>query len=345
MEKYEEKYRIRRVIRIINELLYGTRNVITNKDIVKRLSSTCEIDQQGCDKIHYKDSEDFFDRNYKGVIKKAWREIRKCLKDNGQSELIESKKGREKTYGYPENLTIDPGLEILEKDRKNVRKEFLEILCDSADLLPKSWLASLNIQEDENYSKIIQFDTATLRNQELIPQLYGFIKEKKVISFDYEPFGKAIEKVCLSPHLLKEYNLRWFVFGIVNNRKGVHAPSIYALDRISSIIPISNESYQECETDYNHYFDNIIGVTKIGNKEQEIVLQVDDPKALNYICTKKLHPSQIVQDNSVILNLIPNYELDTRILEYADRLKILKPYEVRNRILERAKQIIKKQSE
>ena len=339
--------KIRRIIGVINDLLYNTQKEITNEDVFSTLAKQYDIDDNISDKIkkRYKDNlTDYFRGYYNGQIKKAWMVIREFLKENGQGELIENKIGRNKTFRYPDGLTVNPGVEILNKERKDVRNELMELLSNSADLLPSSWIANFSIQDDDKSDKIIQFDTTTLQNQDLIPELYHFIKEKKVISFDYKPFGKPAIKVTLSPHLLKEYNLRWFVFGITNKTKANKRPSLYALDRISGIITVTNEQYQNSLIDYGQYFKNIIGVTQKSDHIEEIVIQVDDFKALDYIKTKKFHPSQNISENIVTLNVIPNYELETRILEFADRIKIIKPDSFRNSIFKRAREAMEKQN-
>jgi predicted DNA-binding transcriptional regulator YafY len=64
------------------------------------------------------------------------------------------------------------------------------------------------------------------------------------------------------------------------------------------------------------------------------------PLQARYIHTKPIHPSQeIVEENAQYtlfsLQLIPNYELESRILSFGEHVKALTPKEPQIRIVER----------
>jgi predicted DNA-binding transcriptional regulator YafY len=82
------------------------------------------------------------------------------------------------------------------------------------------------------------------------------------------------------------------------------------------------------------------GPTKTSDKEVEDVHVLFIGTAVNYVLTKLLHPSQRkeeVSDGSLIvkLKLITNYELESVILGFGDKVEVLLPIDLRIHISER----------
>ena len=97
-----------------------------------------------------------------------------------------------------------------------------------------------------------------------------------------------------------------------------------ALDRILKI-EYSNEKYIVNETDFNEYFEDIIGVTNDKSTEvQNIKIQLSD-NIIPYIISKPIHGSQKISGNILTLELKINYDLETLVLSYGENLKVLEP--------------------
>ena len=74
----------------------------------------------------------------------------------------------------------------------------------------------------------------------------------------------------------------------------------------------------------------------------ELEIVVDVVKALEYIRTKPLHHSQKIKGNKIFYDLKSNYEFETKLFEFADRITILRPIELKRKIVDRACKILKK---
>jgi hypothetical protein len=87
-------------------------------------------------------------------------------------------------------------------------------------------------------------------------------------------------------------------------------------------------------------FNDIVGVTlPEDGKITKILVEAYGTQA-NYILTKPLHASQKVHrknKNGIVFSyhLIPNFEFESKILTYADHVKVLKPLDIRNRVAAR----------
>ena len=90
--------------------------------------------------------------------------------------------------------------------------------------------------------------------------------------------------------------------------------------------------------------DNIVGVTIDWNADIEKVKLKFSENRFPYVLTKPLHESQTVIDEEeriVQINVIPNKELDSLILQFGNDVEILSPPGLRNKIKEKIQEMIK----
>lgn len=161
-----------------------------------------------------------------------------------------------------------------------------------------------------------------------ITPLFNAIINKTVIKINYEPFGKEPYDIIFHPYFLKQYNNRWFLFGFNEFNQNPHWN--LALDRIKGSIDNTKGKYRNDETDWQDFFDDIIGVSKDPNKQVEEVKLVFDKEQSPYIETKPLHWSQKpkrLDDGSleIRIKVIINYELEMRILSFGEKVKVIAP--------------------
>ena len=94
----------------------------------------------------------------------------------------------------------------------------------------------------------------------------------------------------------------------------------------------------ETDIDFIEYFEDIIGVTIQNEIVSDIVLKVDKT-LIPYITTKPLHGSQKIKETGnnfeVYLKLIPNYELETLILSFGEKMQVLEPVILVEKVKER----------
>lgn len=178
------------------------------------------------------------------------------------------------------------------------------------------------------------------KGYDYITPLFNAIINKTVIKIIYEPFGKEPYEVLFHPYFLKQYNNRWFVFGY--NEFNQNAQWNLALDRINGTFENTNNKYIEDHTDWNDFFDDIIGVSKFIGKEVEEVKLLFNKDQAPYIVTKPLHWSQKTKqlnDGSleIRIKVMLNYELEMRILSFGEKVKVLAPESLVLKIKDRIK--------
>ena len=198
-----------------------------------------------------------------------------------------------------------------------------------------------------NNEKVISFErNLDYTGENYITQLFNAIVNKRVLSIEYEPFGQEMAVINFHPYFLKQYNNRWFIFGL--NQANNIATWNLALDRIKSIEEL-NASYQDNETDWDFHFSSIYGVSKPFNQNEEEVQLLFTKMQAPYIITKPLHETQKhyeLEDGLLIkLNLIPNFELEQLILSFGDGVKVITPIHLKDKILSRIQNSLSQYSE
>lgn len=199
-----------------------------------------------------------------------------------------------------------------------------------------------------NSEPIIGFDdNKELKGMEFFTPLFKAISGKRTIKLSYHSFkSDKVREVVIHPYYLKEYNQRWFLFARndefkYNKNDRIINISTYALDRIESIEMSSAEYIPNTAIDFSHYFDKVIGVSfKPNDKTQTIKIWVDKEQ-LPYTLSKPLHRSQTMIEKNVdgsaliAIEVIPNFELEQLLLSFGERIEILSPVALRNKLSSR----------
>lgn len=246
-------------------------------------------------------------------------------------ELRKVKDGRTVFYKY-ENSNFSISNQPLNETEANQLREALLTLERFKGLPQYNWINEINARLESTFNLkqkndvIISFEqNEYLKGLEFIPILYNAILYKKVLSINYKSFNSDEEiAIIVSPYYLKQYNMRWFLFA---KSKDYESISNLALDRIETVKE-NNQEYIETDIDFNEYFEDVVGVTIPSDKTENIVLKIDK-SLISYIKTKPLHGSQKIKESvdnyEVHLKLIPNYELETLILSFGEKIQVLEP--------------------
>ena len=181
-----------------------------------------------------------------------------------------------------------------------------------------------------------------LKGLQFITPLYDAIVARTPVIISYQPFKATSGRdTRFSPYILKEYNNRWFVFGRGEKDRMV---TNLALDRIISVRTDPEGKFiDEGKFDPDAWFADIVGVTKGKGMpmKKECVRFWVAPYWVPYIETKPIHRSQFVvernEDGSAVfqLDVIPNFELEKALLEYADGIRVISPAILREQVRKR----------
>lgn len=166
---------------------------------------------------------------------------------------------------------------------------------------------------------------------EYFNDIYDAIINKKVLCIGYHSSrSNKIISMIFYPMYLKEYRGRWFAMGYKDGVRGVYR---LPLDRIRdlsySILPFP----KELEFSAGSYFKEIIGVTRLSSEVRTIELLVKN-KLAPYLKKNPLHGSQKVGrmyengDMEISIDIIPNREFYTKVIELQPYLEIISPRDI-----------------
>jgi len=191
---------------------------------------------------------------------------------------------------------------------------------------------------EKTVSPIIGFDNnAYLEGVQHLGKLYQSILYQQVLCISYQSYkSNQAQKVILHPYYLKQYNNRWFLLGWNAELEKI---TNLALDRIKQMVEEA-ETYRENTTDFEAYFDDIIGVTLTENAAVEKIILKFKATAAPYVLSKPLHHSQkkisyIDGELVISIQVIPNYELESLILSFGERVEVLEPEYFKKGIINR----------
>ena len=197
------------------------------------------------------------------------------------------------------------------------------------ELIPKLQ----SIFQQEEVDEVITFDqNEFLKGLDYLPVLYKSIIKEVCLDLEYQSFKDVKSKIfTIHPFYLKQYNKRWFLFGLNDSDNLLYN---LPLDRIKSINPSSIKYRKNQGVDFKEYFEDIVGVSfKPNGKPIKIKLKTNKDVA-PYIFTKPLHGSQKIVSNTnetiIEIEVIPNIELMQLLLSYGDGLEVIFPEDFRN---------------
>ncbi len=262
---------------------------------------------------------------------------------------LERIKDGRKTYYRYSDMSFSINNQPLNESEKMQLKETLLTLSRFKGMPQFEWVQEIIARLDsglglsKSEDKIIEFEqNFFLKGLEFINPCYYAILYKKTLNILYKGFEMEVARsFCIHPYYLKEYNNRWYLFG-VNDEDGMllNMP----LDRFVDITDCKTEYVPKTSIDFDEYFEDIIGVTLYKDKPVETITLKIENELYNYISTKPIHGSQKLKEKGqthtwITLKLIPNYELESWILFYGQKLEVVSPEFLREKIKTRVMQM------
>ena len=289
-----------------------------------------------------------FDPKAEGIKKRQlYEDIRFMQSNQGWSVEFEEglKSGKKRIYRY-----LNRKFSIANSPLNEEEANQLKLAMMTLERFNFDWMDELSLRLKNEFKitgdpkKLIEFEeNEFLKGKENITGLYNAIRYKTPLKIKYKSFkSQQIQEIIFHPYFLKQYNNRWFLFG---QNKDFQSLTNMALDRIISF-KNSNEKFIEKDIDFKEYLDDIIGVTIPEKATVEKIMLKIDIDHWPYIETKPLHHSQTKHDQNnshvfMFLKVIPNYELETLLLQHGEKIEVLEPLELRQRMAARVNQLNK----
>ena len=197
------------------------------------------------------------------------------------------------------------------------------------------------LQVADGLSRHIQFEKRKPQGTEHLFGLLHAIRNQYQIRFAYQKYlEEEITHREAEPYALKEFENRWYVLAKDLRDKTIKS---FGLDRLSNL-EVTRRPFQDpVQFDINRYYENCFGIVAPdpGQKPEEIILSFD-PVQGKYIKSLPLHESQQIlldtpKELRIRLRLYVTYDLIIELLHFGDRMKIVQPQELIDKIREEHK--------
>ena len=242
----------------------------------------------------------------------------------------------------------DPDFSIFNSDLSNEEVEKLrttiEMLGRFRGIPGNAWLEEVisNLEYrfgvKANKGDYIAFDqNEQLKGLEHLTTIIDATVNHQPLLIEYRSYKGNEKTVTIHPYHVKEFNNRWFLFGLEQSTHGDRIAN-RALDRIVKLSLSESAFIPNTTINFKTYFDDVIGVTVPENTEVEHIVLKFEKGRFPYLVSKPIHQSQkVLSEEECILQIDvrPNNELTSRIFSFFPDVEVLEPTWYRNEIKEK----------
>jgi predicted DNA-binding transcriptional regulator YafY len=257
-------------------------------------------------------------------------------------ELAELSEGRKKIYRY-EDVNFSINNAPLNEVEMNQFESAIQVLSQFEGMPQFEGIQSIiaklktDLKITANEKPFIGFDSSQdLKGIEHFSALYNAVQNKTPLEITYKDFKTEEPYTYIfHPYYLKEYNNRWFLFGL--HPESWKSDWNVAIDRIVAVLPIDVPFIANETIVWQEYFSDMIGVSRGEGAELEDVILHFNQLTGKYMVNKSIHETQkhkwINTDTLELkINVILNYELERLILSYGDSVTVIEPVHLIDKI-------------
>ena len=196
-----------------------------------------------------------------------------------------------------------------------------------------------------NSENVVAFEQVEqLKGLEFLSDLIDAAVAHQPLMVHYCTYAGKEKESVLHPYHVKQYNNRWFLFGLEETSHGSRIAN-RPLDRIVKFSKADVKFIPNTEVDFKKHFKDVVGVTIPDDsvKLETVILRFDKDR-FPYVVSKPIHHSQTIVDEKQYLIKIqvrPNKELEAMLLSFGPQVEILQPEWLRAQFAEKIQEYLK----
>lgn len=259
----------------------------------------------------------------------------------GVEGIVYEDRHKKRYYRYRDGIDSIYNRELTAEEIEKLH-EVRSLLQGLRGMPEMDWLEEMTARFDQQTMgtshPIASFEDSTAGDAKHFLSLFNAIANKQVMTIDYQRFGQDSKERIIYPYYLKQYRRRWYLFATILDHEFI---TCFSLDRILSIARNNTVAFQECGVDFNHYFDDIVGVSHPDDGVVEHIVLRGDRWLEYYLRTLPIHPLQQLESLGeggcrVTLDVMINNELIQELAFYGDHLCVESPRRLREEMVRRA---------
>ena len=246
----------------------------------------------------------------------------------GTAGIVFADRHKKRYYRYREGIASIYNRELTAEEIEKLH-EVRSLLQGLRGMPEMGWVEELMARFDQKTMgganrTIASFEDSTEGDARHFLALFNAIADKQTMTIQYQRFGLESKERVIYPYFLKQYRRRWYLFAKIKDHDFI---TCFSLDRILSIACNTEEPFVETDVDFNHYFDDIVGVSHPDNGVVERVVLRGDKWVEHYLRTLPIHPLQQLESLGdegcrVTLHVMVNNELRQELAFYGDHLRL-----------------------
>ena len=228
------------------------------------------------------------------------------------------------------------------KDKKYYIENDISRCNKNTQFLLSAFAVNQMLSENRDLAdRILLEDTPTGSNI-FLPEITTAMLENRRLSITYQSYEmQTAREFEIEPYALRYFGRRWYVLAHTDFHNSLR---LYALDRMKDV-KISDKLFK-LPTDFSadDYFSRYFGVIVTDGKAENIQLKTSDTRA-KYLRSLPLHRSQKeIAANLFELHLVPTDDFINALRAMGAEVEIVSPDWLRKRLLQDAKDMVKKYS-
>ena len=258
----------------------------------------------------------------------------------GVNGIVFEDRHKKRYYRYRDGIESIYSRELTTEEVEKLH-EVSRLLQSLRGMVEMDWLDQMTARFDQRAMgtshPIAGFEDGTAGDAKHFLTLFNAIAHKQVMTIEYQRFGLDSKQRVIYPYYLKQYRRRWYLFATIVDHAFI---TCFSLDRILSVAKNDAVPFVESDVDFNHYFDDIVGVSHPDNGQVEHIVLKGDRWLEYYLRTLPIHPLQQLESLGdegcrVTLDVMINNELIQELAFYGDHLRVESPQRLREMLADR----------
>lgn len=233
-----------------------------------------------------------------------------------------------------ETLRYDFGVEVVyDHDRSGyaideTQSVNLDGFLRFLDIAGTAHLLTESLRESRETLDHVHFEAdGEFKGMENLKDLLFAVKHHRTVTFRHENYHKGtFTDYTVQPYLLKEYQKRWYLVGLVPK---LGESRTFGIDRIHGLKVTGKTFKPDPDKDPRPLFRQTIGLVYSFHDKEDVVLSVN-PVQGRYLKSLPLHASQeIIEEGAEAVRLkvsiIPNYEFIQKVMMIGPEARVVRP--------------------